>query len=67
MTLTVYAMPDGPGATAFGPIQQWQTGRRTPGIAAFQYHAYLGIVESPGADEFTLDRFAAAAESILPR
>jgi len=45
MTLTIYAMPDGPGATAFGPFQEWQTGQRKPGIAACQYHAYLGIVE----------------------
>lgn len=63
ITLTVYEMPDVPGATAFGPFQEWQTGQRTPGIVAFHYHAYLGIVESPNADEDELDRFAAAAEA----
>jgi hypothetical protein len=67
ITLTVYKMPDVPGATAFGPFQQWQTGQRKPGIVAFHYHAYLGIVESPNADEDALNRFAAAAEAAFHR
>lgn len=59
MVLTLYEMPDEPGATAFGPFQEWQTGQRTQGIAAFHYHDYLGIVESPNADINALNRFAA--------
>lgn len=65
VVLTIYEMPNHPGATAFGPFQEWQTGRREPGIVAFHYHAYLGIVESPNADMNALNHFAAAVEATL--
>jgi hypothetical protein len=65
ITLTIYAMPDLPRATAFGPFQDWLTGPKQPGKSAFHYRQYLGIVESPDADRNTLERFAAAAEASL--
>jgi hypothetical protein len=67
MTLTVYDMPGGPRATAFGPFQDWLTGPKPPGKLVFHYRDYLGIVESPNADVITLDRFAAAVEATLHR
>jgi hypothetical protein len=65
MTLTIYDMPEQPGAAAFGLFQEWQTGQKQPGIWAFQHHSFFGVVESPLADGDTLARFGRALETTL--
>jgi hypothetical protein len=58
MTLTIYDLPRW-GAGAFDAWQKWQA---QPGKMAFYKGRYFGVVESPGADMSTLDRFTTAIE-----
>ena len=62
MALTVYDMPDLPGATPFDALQKWQS---QPGRMAFFQGRYFGVAESPGADMQTLSRFLTAFTSAL--
>jgi hypothetical protein len=62
MTLTIYDMPD-EFASAFDAAQKWQP---QPGKMAFFQGRYFGVVESPGADRFALERFLVAVEATLP-
>jgi len=61
MTLTIYDMRAW-GGSAFDAFQKWQT---QPGKMSFYKGRYFGVVESPGADMNTLNRFAVAVESVL--
>jgi hypothetical protein len=64
MTLTLYDMPEWPGATAFDAMQRWD---RQPGKMAFYKGRYFGVVESsPEADTETVSRFIIALEAALP-
>jgi hypothetical protein len=64
MRLTLYDMPEWPGATAFDAMQKWN---RQPGKMAFYKGRFFGVVESsPEADTETLSRFIVALEAALP-
>ena len=63
MALTLYDMPESPGATAFDALQKW---RIQPGKMAFYKGGYFGVVESAAADRDTLNRFVTAVEAALP-
>jgi hypothetical protein len=63
MRLTLFEMPEWPGATAFDAFQKWRPTQ--PGRVGFFKGRYFGVVESPLADRATLDRFAAAVEKAL--
>ena len=64
MRLTLYGMPEWPGATAFDAMQNWD---RQPGKMAFYKGRFFGVVESsPEADMATLSRFIIALEAALP-
>ena len=62
VTLTIYYMPS-EFASAFDAAQKWQP---QPGKMSFFKGSYFGVVESSGADGFTLERFVLAVESTLP-
>jgi hypothetical protein len=64
MWLTLFEMPQWPGATAFDAFQKWRPAQ--PGKMGFFKDRYFGVVESPQADRATLDRFTAAMEDALP-
>ena len=63
MKLTIYYMPN-QFAGAFDAAQKWQA---QPGKMSFFKGQYFGVVESPNADAFTLERFVLAVEATLPR
>lgn len=64
MRLTLFEMPEWPGATAFDAFQKWRPAQ--PGKEGFFKGRYFGVVESQLADRATLDRFTAAVEKALP-
>jgi hypothetical protein len=64
MRLTLFEMPEWPGATAFDAFQKWRPAQ--PGRMGFLRDRYFGVVESPQADRATLDRFTAAVQNALP-
>jgi len=64
MRLTLFEMPECPGATAFDAFQKWRPDQ--PGKIGFFKGRYFGVVESPQADRATLDRFAVAVQKALP-
>jgi hypothetical protein len=64
VTLTLYEMPESPGATAF---DAWQRALLEPGRMSFYKGGYFGVAQAPGADRSTLDRFVVAIEAVLPR
>jgi hypothetical protein len=64
MRLTLFEMPEWPGATAFDAFQKWRPAQ--PGKMGFFRDRYFGVVESPQADRATLDRFTEAVENALP-
>jgi hypothetical protein len=64
MRLTLFEMPEWPGATAFDAFQKWRPAQ--PGKMGFFRDRYFGVVESPQADRPTLDRFTMAVENALP-
>ena len=61
MSVTVYEMPA--TTIAFDNLQSWQAEQ---GKLAFYHGRYFGIVESPGTDQRTLNRFVSAFEKTLP-
>jgi hypothetical protein len=63
MKLTLYDMPDLPGATAFDAEQKFPA---QPGKMGFFKGHYFGVVESPGADREALNRFVLAVETTIP-
>ena len=64
MRLTLFEMPQWPGATAFDAFQKWRPSQ--PGKLGFFKGRYFGVVESPQADRAALDRFTVAVEGALP-
>src|SRR5579864_5039932 len=56
--LTLFEMPERPGATAFGAFQSSLFSG--PGKVGFLKGRYFGIVDSPQADRAALERFTAA-------
>lgn len=64
MRLTLFEMPEWPGATAFDAFQKWRPAQ--PGRMGFFKGCYFGVVESPEADRAALERFAIAVERALP-
>jgi hypothetical protein len=63
MKLTLYDMPEVPGATAFDAEQKFPA---QPGKMGFFKGHYFGVVESEGADREKLDRFVVAVEASIP-
>jgi hypothetical protein len=63
VTLTLYEMPERPGATAF---DTWQKSRIEPGKLAFHKGRYFGVAQAPAADAAVLDGFVVAVEATLP-
>ena len=63
MKLTLYDMPEVPGATAFDAEQKFPT---QPGKMGFFKGHYFGVVESEGARREDLDRFVVAVEASIP-
>ena len=62
--LTLFEMPEWPGATAFDAFQKWRPAQ--PGKMGFYKGRYFGVAESPQADRARLDRFAVAVQNVLP-
>ena len=63
MKLTIYDMPEVPGATAFDAEQKFPA---QPGKMGFFKGHYFGVVESQGLDRQTLERFVLALEAGIP-
>jgi hypothetical protein len=62
--LTLFDMPEWPGATAFGAFQKWLSSG--PGNMGFMKGRYFGVVDSPQSDSAGLERFRVSIEGTLP-
>ena len=64
--LTLFDMPERPGATAFGAFQSWVSSGRGSGQMGFLKGRYFGLVESSQSDHAALEGFVEEIKKALP-